>query len=532
MIKVIVADDQYPVLEFLAQTVPWGELGLAVAAQCSDGVEALEACRTNRPGILISDIGMPKLNGLELIASAKAENPDLEVVILSCHDEFHYVREAIKLGVTDYIHKESLQPEELTELLRKIVRLIEARSEARDKTESLSRALDQGNAAIKSEFIRNTIRNPIVGEQKWLAELKDFGIADRTVPYLPVLLYPNRYSGLLARFGTEELLTYAFDNALDELIDKPGIGVSFRFSPKIRFILFPYPKSLKVNQYEIVRGRLTKLLSAFGELGIAVSAVTGQAVSAPQEWKKSLTALLESVDQRFYASEGTVYKWNAFRTSPSDIFSHYQKAIDDFRHAITNESDPYRMVVREWMQLLRDERYPAETVRTWLIKLLLDIEVKFKSLQDFDDGESIQDLHRQVLGMESIYEVEDFLAAFVEEKIRLVRTLKRESARPEIREAKKYVAARLHEKIGMEEAALALHLNPSHFSRIFKQETGETFIEYVTRQKMEKAKELLDHTGKSIEQIGEALGYDNTSYFIKIFKSVYGFSPKEYRLSQ
>ncbi|HUC92852.1 MAG TPA: response regulator [Paenibacillus sp.] len=531
MINVILADDHFPVLEFLSKSIPWDDMGLKVVAQCADGVEALEQCRLGKTDILISDIGMPGMDGLQLITEAKAMHPDLQVVILSCHDEFQYAQRALKLGVTDYILKESLQPEELADILQRIKAEIDDRSAVRDQAMYLSRVVNQSGSAIKAGFIRNTISNPIVNEHKWLSEWKEFGLTDLSTPIMAVMVYPNRYLSLTERFETEQLMMYAFDNVLNEVIDRNGYGVSFQYSAKHVFILFPFPKTLKFSQYELIRGYLAKLLSSFHTLGISVSAVTNEAVAAtPYELKKSLTSLLSAADQRFYAPEGSIYKWVPFRTSNEDIFACYQKASDDFRKLIAVESADYRMVVREWIQLLRDERFPAESVRAWLLKLVIDIEVKYKSLQYFDDGQSVQSLHTTVLNMESLFEVEDFLQSFVEEKIRLAGSLKGESRRREIYEAKKYVAARLHEKISMEEAALALHMNASHFSRMFKNETGETFIEYVTRLKMEKAREMLGHTDKSVERIGESLGYDNTSYFIKLFKNYSGHSPKEYRL--
>ena len=96
-------------------------------------------------------------------------------------------------------------------------------------------------------------------------------------------------------------------------------------------------------------------------------------------------------------------------------------------------------------------------------------------------------------------------------------------------EACKYVSLNLGRRISLEEVAARLHLNPSYFSRLFKKETGMTFIEYVTRLKMERAKELLDQTPLSVGEICERLGYDNQSYFIKTFKAHAGSTPLEYR---
>uniref|UniRef100_A0A942SWX8 Helix-turn-helix transcriptional regulator n=2 Tax=Neobacillus citreus TaxID=2833578 RepID=A0A942SWX8_9BACI len=99
----------------------------------------------------------------------------------------------------------------------------------------------------------------------------------------------------------------------------------------------------------------------------------------------------------------------------------------------------------------------------------------------------------------------------------------------DVLKAQKYVQTHLSEKISLKEVADHLHLNASYFSRMFKKEMGEGFIEYVTRMKMEKAIELLDHSVKSVEQIAFELGFESKSYFLKTFKNNYGFSPKSYK---
>lgn len=112
-----------------------------------------------------------------------------------------------------------------------------------------------------------------------------------------------------------------------------------------------------------------------------------------------------------------------------------------------------------------------------------------------------------------------------------IEALREQTVRREIAEAQRYVQIHTGEKIAMEEMAHRLNLNPSHFSRIFKQETGETFVEFVTRTKMERAQELLNQSDLNVAEISEQLGYEHTSYFIKLFRNFAGMSPNEFRKS-
>lgn len=125
----------------------------------------------------------------------------------------------------------------------------------------------------------------------------------------------------------------------------------------------------------------------------------------------------------------------------------------------------------------------------------------------------------------------EWLEEFLKDKILMLSSMWKQNVRKEIAEAKRYVMNHISEKAGMEEMAKRLGLNPTHFSRLFRLETGLTFIEYVTRVKMEHARDLLNQTNLTIVEIAEQLGYDNVSYFIKLFRNFSGMTPAEFRKS-
>ncbi len=530
MLKVIIADDHYPVLEFLARSIPWSELGCTVSAQCSDGMEALLHGRQEMPDILITDIGMPKMNGLELIEALKRINPLLQVIILSCHDEFHYAQKAVRLGVNDYVLKESLEVDVMVGLLRQLTEGIVVQATADNRNKKLQRLVEQSNSLMKTDFMSTTLSEIILDSEQWVSQIAEHGVDIIHQPYMPVLIYPNAYQTQKHRYQTEKLFAYALENVVVELIDNLQAGVSFRHGKEV-YILFPFPSTLKINQHEIVRGHLTELQNALKRyMNITISVIMCDPTQSPIEMRKALLTLHNAKDQRFYAREGSIFKWVPFETSQEDIFAIYQTALNDLKQLIIEERvDQTSQVVGEWMQYMRDRRYSVDSVLSWLFKTLMDIEIKYNSLQHFNTQYSSELLHRKIVELDSLKDIEVFIVSFIQDKIRTASEIKQKSYRSEIHEAQKYVHTHLNEKISMEEVAVALSLNPSHFSRIYKSETGETFIEYMTRIKMEHAQEALEQSDKTIDQIAESLGYDNTSYFIKLFKMSSGYSPKEFR---
>ncbi len=159
MFKVIIADDHVPVLNYLSSSIPWESLELELVATCADGEEALEACNLYQPDILITDIGMPIMNGLEVIQKACAANPQLKTVILSCHEDFQYAQRAVQLEVSDYVLKESLRIEQLITILNKLrTKLIEEQSAKRDQ-QQLQDVIKLNSSAIRTTFLRSLIAN-------------------------------------------------------------------------------------------------------------------------------------------------------------------------------------------------------------------------------------------------------------------------------------------------------------------------------------------------------------------------------------
>ncbi len=530
MLKVVIVDDHYPVIEYLARSIPWSQLGCTVTAQCSDGMEALLHGQQEMPDILITDIGMPKMNGLELIEALKRINPLLQVIILSCHDEFHYAQKAVKLGVNEYVLKESLEAEVMIGLLQQLTEEIAVQSAAQNRNKKLQRVVEQSHSLIKTDFISTTLTGMNLNSEQWLSEIVEHGVDLIAEPYLPVLIYPNSFQDLKYRFQTVELFAYALENVVREFVDDHKSGISYRYGKEI-YILFPFPSSIKVNPYEIIRGHLADLQNALKRyMNITISAMMHEPAQTPTEMKKALQALYHAKDQRFYAREGSVFKWVPYETSQEDIFTIYQNTLNDFKQLIVEERvDQTQQVVEEWMHYIQDRRYSVDSVVSWLLKMLMDIEIKYNFLQRTNTKYSSELLHKKIVELESLQDIEKFIVRFLLDKIRTASEIKQMSYRSEIHEAQKYVHMHLHEKISMEEVAVSLNLNPSHFSRIYKSETGETFIEYMTRIKMEHAQEALEQSDKTIDQIAGELGYDNTSYFIKLFKQSSGYSPKEYR---
>jgi two-component system response regulator YesN len=531
MYKVIIADDHMPVLEYISTSIPWKDLDLELVAACSDGEEAMEECLREKPDILITDIGMPKKNGLELVETAQKLNPDLEIIILSCHEEFHYAQQAVRLNVNEYILKESLHIPRLKDLLHGMVRRLREKEADWKDRRNLQDVVRRNRSAIHTTFLRSFMEQPILNELEWIDRAETLGLRLRQgIPYLPVLCVLERYATLEERFGGANALQFVIENALNESVVTEDKLVLI-YDEKHYFILFPFPKTIKRNLHDEIRLELQQIQeSVHQKLRIGISFIIGKNCSELSELKKHIHALLGFREYRFYAGEHRILALKKIETTNDDIFVHYAEVLQETRnHIVSGTTEQVVQSVNKWIGLISSNRYPINAVRGWVLKIVSDIELKHSVMQHFTTNYSVEKLQQTIYAIDTLEHLREWFSDYVLRKMEAFHVLRGGSARKEIAEAKRYVMTHLEEKVGMEEMAIRMGMNSTHFSRTFKKETGEAFVSFVTRCKMERAKEMLDQCNLNVDAIAERLGFEHTSYFIKLFRGFSGLSPAEYR---
>ncbi|RAV05085.1 helix-turn-helix domain-containing protein [Paenibacillus sp. YN15] len=531
MYKVMLVDDDYPVLELLSEAIPWDRLGVELMGVYENGAVALEAAQTVMPDIVVTDIGMPRLNGLELIRALKELNPAIRVVILSCHSEFHYAQQAMKLNVQDYLVKDTLDPQDLETLLGQMKASLDEETSRFMKNDQLRQLVDRNREQHKEAFIRGTVHTPLLNELSWINEAEAFGLATGG-SFLPVICYIDGQRSARQRFVTDDVLRFAVNNLLEEMLAEVKTNiVNFTYDALRSFIIAPVVGGIKTNPYDLAEALFRRIQAASaGTIKVGLSFIIGTMCKTPQELKQELNGLLGSSGQRFYMYSNSLERKNKQVFSSADLFASYDEAANEFREIlIEGKADQVQPVIRRWMQFIREERFRPDTVKDWAMKLMLDLKLKLQSMQMFRNHFSVEILHRELLEIDTLEEMELWMIHFFESSLVVAGEVKELSKRTEVLDACQYVTLNLNRRITLDEVAEHLFMNPSYFSRLFRKETGETFIEYVNRMKVERAKELLDQTSLSVAKIGETLGYDNHSYFIKMFRSVAGTTPQEYR---
>jgi two-component system response regulator YesN len=528
MYNVLLVDDDVAVLEFMQMMIPWESCGFQLSGTYTNAYESLQHCREAMPDLIVTDIGMPGMDGMELIKAVKDMSQHPRFVILSCHDEFRYAQQAVQMGIQDYILKETLDTQAVVELLLAIKAKIEEEKKLHTEIRKLHFQAHRSKSALKENWLRDLISKPVLEDPTWMQQLEEFGLHPVLPYFIPVVGRLHRVRDALIRYKIEDTVKFIVQNAIEELVAQEPDILFFSHSAKEFCLLFNFRKELKTNPHDRiidlckeVQQKLMKVLK------LPVSILLGEMEYERSGIKRQFVKLIQNSEQLFYSWETEIVKSNQsdrFRFHEEDLFTYYYEYAERMNRLILEGNKDASVAVDPFIHFISTSKFPPKVVKQFVFKLVQDIMMKLKFNHQYTNEKVQQELEQ--LG--NIGELQEWLIRFAEEAVSLMEVISKQSKKLEIVDAQKYVRLRMDQKISLEDVSNYLHLNPSYFSRLFKKETGENFIEYVTRIKMERAKNLLSESNKTVETISQLLGYDNKGYFVKVFKQHYGVIPSKF----
>ena len=427
--------------------------------------------------VLISDIGMPGMNGLELIGHLREVHPHVKAVILSCHDDFHYAQTAMKLSVSEYILKETMNVSNISEVLGRLKEQLDAEVQVLSKSRKLEKEAYQHRGASKRQFIRSTVNEPSFDAEEWTLKAEGFGIRLGKHGVLPVFGYANRVKEADNRFQSKDLFEYTIQNIVEELLVDQKETALFTYDTGEFVLLFPHYSELHVNNSQKVEQTLRQLQSSLQQYTkLSFTFLTGSPVKDARSLKDQLIRMVEGKNLRFYLPESSIIKLGHVRDGFGDgglLLAQYSEALDEFRSVVFDERlDMIDVFVSKWIDFIQYNRFRPMEVKEWLLKMILDVRMRLKSLQHYQSTFSSELLHHDVHELSSLRELELWLKDYLQQAIQWAGQVYRESHNREILECQRFVYHHLHMKISLEDAATHLHLHPSYLSRLFKRETG------------------------------------------------------------
>lgn len=530
--RMIIVDDEEKIIQLIRQLGHWEELGIEVAAVCMDGEAALKEIRSQQPDIVLTDIKMPEMDGIELIERAKELNPNICFVVLSGYRHFEYARSAVQLGVADYLLK-PLEEAQLNLTLEKLCRKIDEQRRQEKDRNRLEQYMELDKRAAQEQFWKIIKENGTQGDgrfQSWESCLAGFQMNFDKEMFQCVQFVTN-IDGLL--FGQQSLFGEKLEEICEKILGDNCRYVSGMVEDGHYGLILNFDRGMEERMRQSVSAlfyQIRELADIYGDFGLYIG---------KSEYKKELCQL-----GRAWWEAG-VAAWGRLVFLGNRIIDYEQvKSLERFscEDMMTKkmegellgaaETFQYDVIGRIFGEISENAVKFRNAHPEDMIRFLQELTAKL--LQGWMEmPELMQQCRRELSlalrGAKSFPQtIREYYLCFNDHLHKRKGELERKMGSA-VEQAVSYISTHYAESISLESMAERNHLSPAYFSKLFKTTMGVTFVEYVTRVRMEEAKKRLIESRDSIKEIAWQVGYQDDKHFLKTFKKQVGISPKEYR---
>lgn len=531
MFKVLIVDDELLMRVGLTSLIDWEHYNFCIVGEASNGREALELVHQHRPDLIITDIKMPIMDGLDLMRETSKVLKACKYVVLSNFDEFRFVKEALRLGAMDYIIKSDIKSDTLTDLLERVKqKLMEEGAEARHRFHS-SIDFTQSLSFLKESLFKDLISG-LQGGEELAAKATQLQVRIKPEEIVVLKFAIDHFVDVKQKYveADEKLLRFSVVNILNEILPAKWEH-ELVVESSAEYLWFANPRqkpgeSLRAAIESICR-RAASSLKDFMNIQVSIG------VSTPVEGYSFLRVAYQEADlavqSRFFAGLGRVLFYEDIMHEPSRDGKLTLDREDDRQFlSVLETKDEARLhdFLNQLDERLRSVCASESVIRRVYIYLMEMVRAYFAHLPLFRNVDN-RSSYESVMTLDTWEEIRLFVVDCIHNCFRHDSSSSDPRTYSEL--AVELILNYYHEDISLQSAAAKINVNPSYLSRIFKQETGENFINYLTRVRIDKAKSLLANKALRVYEVAEQVGYHNYTYFSKIFKKVTGMSPEDYR---
>ena len=531
MIKVFLCEDEFVVREGIKKNIDWAGNGYEFIGEASDGELALPLIRKLKPDVVITDIKMPFMDGLELSRIIRKELPYSEIVILSGYEEFDYAKQAISIGVAQYLTK----PISGDDLLRELDTLRE--KIIKSKEESALREQFRKEMEENDRRERSGLFHYLVSGNLSVTELLDragkLGMDLSAMWYNIVLLLMKSDHHEIQEYSKSSV---TIDEHISEILEEMGC-ISFDRDLEGRAILImgDSKETLEAKQAELIE-RFRDVFKDYGH--VRYFGGIGKSVNRLSRLNESYEDAGRALANRFFVTESAFFEADQLKQTEGasdeifDMSSIDAKRIDKSnvqKFLKLGNRDEIPFYVSEFIKSVGEDAFRSYIFRQYIaMDVFFAVSGFVEELSHRKQTEGIKEVNKEVL--ENVTSVRGYITEIIGEAIQRRDSIATNRYMEIVDEAIKYIEEHFgDEDLSLNQLASHVNVSPNHLSTIFSQQTGQTFIKYLTEYRMDKAKEMLKCTSLRSSEISEAVGYKDPHYFSYMFKKTVGMTPTNYR---
>ncbi|MCE1253247.1 MAG: response regulator [Anaerolineae bacterium] len=520
--KVFLVEDEIVTRQGIRNSIDWASEGFEFCGEAPDGEMALPMILACKPDLLITDIKMPFMDGLQLCRIVRDHLPEIKIIILSGHDEFNYAQEAIRLRVTEYLLK-PISAMDVVAVLRKVAKKIECENQVLEDIEGLKTQVEDHQEVLKEHFLLKLILGSIPANEI-IDKSQQFKLDIIARAYQVMVIKPELSSG--GRQNDEGLkqvdinITRLIKERTDVILCRKGLE-------EIIFIL-KGDSTAQVEQYSYFLARLLK-----NEVENKIECLLTIGIGLPKERLGDIAqSYREAVENSCHDLGQIGASHSTVSIDPAELQKLNSAAFEQYlKTGVMAELGTF------YDQTIAPLEHTLLASQMLLHYYFLDLLITASRFVDKLGGnppDVLPQLRRPEVLISRITSPEQIKEQTCRVLLDALRFRDKHAGQQYdamLEQAKAYIGMHFMDSdISLNAVASHVNLSVSHFSVLFGRETGETFVEYLTRVRIEKAKELLRTTNLNANEISYEVGYNNPRYFYSVFKKVSGCSPSEFRL--
>lgn len=524
MKKVLLVDDDYLVRSYLKMLHSWEKAGFYIQADVRDGEEALEVLSKEKIDLVFTDIAMPLMDGIQLIRAIREKYKHVHIIVLSCHDEFEYVKKAMQEGADEYVLKNMLDEKSLYEVLIAAMNQIQKKSAENQSLEIMTKKTDEKSVNEKYMFFNQILTGALKGEEREQERIRAgvSGTYQNSAVVVMKLEESNEAEDPWEEIETEQyclIFLEKFKIELESLLSEHENEMEVIYLGNGVFCCFLdlsgiYKSSVmhqKLMDTASACYKICKKEKKCYSIGVSHICIGSEALRQAYQQARLMVKMC------FYEQDGIAYYENGKRIGKKipDEAENMMKQLDTFRYR--HDREGFRIAANQTVQAFKRELTESRIVFQWIRRL--------KQACGINEDEKYSGIH-------SIEEIPEILEKIGDMFFQGIEICVSDKVSNPVRIAVEYIANHFRESIGLNDAANAAGVNSTYLSYLFSQEMGIGFASYLLNVRLEYAKRLLKESNLKMREVAEKSGFHDYHYFSKVFKKTNGFSPAEYRKTE
>lgn len=536
MINIVLVDDDMLALTRLKQLIDLQ--GVRIVGEFTKPEQALEFITKEHVDILITDMKMPVMDGIELIEKLKELKPELQLISVSSYEDFSYVKESFKLGGIDYILKHTLDEESLTKALLAAIANVKQSSKDSKAAVLEETFAEESKQALKAKLLTQLLREEIPIEEAQ-QKFVNYQIRLHISSTILVVCEIDDYRRITEHFSDKDTaiflssITDIMNRVLGNVPDKEiiriedGKYVLFLSFPNVRSHLFIY--STTIEFCKRLNYNLEKMLNITLSVGI------GQCCSQIGDFIKSYHKCLEKLHNKFFEGKGLVYDTHQASSavfSLNEISNKIKVDLEGIYNYLNKGDCGYTAQLEGIFEQFKARKYPKQIIELHVIDML---NIGYKVIKNTplveQQFEGFNQLFTQIKAVETLDETKEILTSFYQQIIQSISDRKQMNQHGYNKytiKAIDYIKLHYKEDISLQNVADELGIHHTYLSKVFKMDAGCNFKEYLNQYRIDKAKELIRTQNYRIKEIYGCVGFNQYNYFFKVFRQVAGQTPIEY----